>query len=258
MDDPFVTRPLFFVHVMKTAGTTVTAALRDAFPPEHIYPNPADDGDLLAAMVNIEALTTLSPERLARTRLFAGHFPLVAAEMLGIDTTTMTVLREPVARVVSHLRQLQQSAGAFRAFAKTLHGIEAPTFDQIYADPYLHDRFLSNHQCRVFGMTIEDEPRSYVMPLVVDRHRLEVAKAQLEQVDVLGLTERLDLFRDEVARRFGLVFDPGQARNAAPAEREHPSDGLLRRIEDDNQLDLELYAHASRLITPRDDGSARR
>ena len=42
-------RPLFFIHVMKSAGTTVTGAFRSALDAAAIYPNPDDDGDLLEA-----------------------------------------------------------------------------------------------------------------------------------------------------------------------------------------------------------------
>ena len=55
MAEPVLDKPLFFIHVMKTAGTTVTAAFRDAFGPGEIFPNADDDGDLLAAMTNVAA-----------------------------------------------------------------------------------------------------------------------------------------------------------------------------------------------------------
>lgn len=255
MPDSMDATPLFFIHVMKTAGTSVTAALRDALPADQIYPNPADDGDLLAAMVNIEALVGLSPERTARTRLYAGHFPFAATQMLPFETLSITVLREPVARVVSHLRQLQQSGGAFRTFAKTLDGVEQPTFEQVYADPFLHDRFFRNHQCRVFGMTLADEPRSYVMPLRMDDDRLEIAKQQIGEIDVLGVTEEFGRFCDEVERRCGIPLDGGRQRNASPTGGEQPSDSLLNRITEDNELDVALYEHATTLVAARQKGA---
>ena len=154
--------------------------------------------------------------------------------------------------MVSHLRQIQRSQGGFRRFAKTLRGIDHPSFDQIYADPYLHERFLSNHQCRVFGITIDDGPRNYVAPIDSTTTASRSRRSNSVRVDLIGLTDQFDAFRDELdaASVSSLATDRPATRDRNVGEQE-ASEELLARIEADNPLDLALYAHARRLVAER-------
>jgi hypothetical protein len=75
----------FFVHVMKTGGATLYERFSGNFGPGEVYPEPGIDPDMRKAYFRIDHLMGLPASRLARTRFFSGHFPLVAAEMLDVD-----------------------------------------------------------------------------------------------------------------------------------------------------------------------------
>src|SRR4051794_31249880 len=110
----------FFVHVHKTAGTSLFARLQRHFAPNEIYP---DDSDV-ASVAPGSPLPRLTPTllvshlveryRLRRDeiRVVAGHFPLQTTELLGDPFVTFTVLRDPVARTMSALRRLQERSPA--------------------------------------------------------------------------------------------------------------------------------------------------
>ena len=60
---------------------------------------------MLMANMELEYLTGLPASRRARIRVFCGHFPFVAVELLGEEVTTITILRDPVERTLSFLRR---------------------------------------------------------------------------------------------------------------------------------------------------------
>ena len=233
----------FFVHVMRTGGTTFEQQLRRGFPRAEVYPNPDLDfpgGDIMHHL-EISYLLGLPPERLDVIRLFYGHFPYVVTEMLGGDLVTVTVLRDPVERTISLLRVLREQREAWREL----------TLEQIYDDPNLFPRLVHNHQTKVFSITAPDRPRSYRDEIAGDAARLEIAKRNLARVDVVGLTEHYGEFLATLGDRFGWQLSEQARLNAAGGAPEE-SPALRRRIADDNAIDIELYDYARELHAARD------
>ena len=86
----------------------------------------------------------------------------------------------------------------------------------------------------------------------VDAARLAVAKENLAEVDIVGLTESYDDFLDEVEARFGWTVARDTRTNVTPASARRPvSQALRRRIAEDNATDVELYEHAKELVALR-------
>ncbi len=86
-----------FLHLEKTAGMSLVAALAEQFHPLQI------DDDLRRAFPP-HVLTPLPPFLLPRVRRCAlvwGHYDLPSLRRLGPDRFIFTVLREPAARIVS-------------------------------------------------------------------------------------------------------------------------------------------------------------
>jgi hypothetical protein len=229
----------FFVHIMKTGGTTFLQQLLRNFAPEEVYPNHELDFDAehFLKHLSVEYLLSLSEERRQTIRVYAGHFPYVATEMLDLDLVTLTVLREPVARAVSLLQQLKHNGPRH----------QLSTLDQIYADPLVFVRLASNHQTKIFCTRADDQPVNFRNEIEIDADRFALAKRNLAQVDVLGFTEQFDAFLDELERRFGWHFDRELRANSTSGIEDASSD-LRRRIAEDNQLDLELYEYARSLM----------
>lgn len=225
----------FFIHVMKTAGATFTSHISANFEPDDVYPHKRLDPDIHAARARIDYLTGLSPARRERIRIYRGHFPFVAAELLGMELVTITILRDPVDRTISYLKHCKRLNEQHRSLP----------LEAIYEDSFVFPTMISNHQAKLFALTPEDEPQSYLDVVEVDERRLEIAKANLERVDVIGLQERFPEFLEELARRYGWSF--GDVNDRHLSGKATISDAFRRRIAEDNAADLEFYAHARSL-----------
>ena len=121
--------------------------------------------------------------------------------------------------------------------------------EELYEDPHRFRHFVKDHQVKQFALAAEDEPRSYMDLLDVDAHRLELAKQNLERVDVLGLQDRFEEILGELRRRFSWKPAPIKDRNVTKPRK--TSRAFRERIAADNAADVEFYEHAVELYERR-------
>lgn len=242
-------RRFFFVHVHKAAGTSLLVRLRRQFGREPIYPNQSDID--AAARVGALALapTLLVSHLLERYRMrrdqievVAGHFPLRTPELLGDAFTTLTIVRDPVERILSSLRHHRQLTPEDRG----------RSLEELYEDPVRFEGMLHNHQVKVFSLTPDEIRRGDGVMANVGTFtptRLGDAKRGLETVDVLGLHDHVEAMCDELSARFGWhLGDDVHLNSTEPVDVPR---SLRRRIEDDNAMDAEFYDFARQLWTAR-------
>lgn len=187
------------------------------------------------------------------------HMPAWVAFQQYPTVPSITVLREPVGRTVSHLRQM-------RTF---LHqtGEQLRSLEELFDDPTYFDR-LSNYQTHVLSLSrdghgpevaLEDRDKldpEEVRPMVLSyfavslpvvepasRDSLAKAKESLNNFTLVGTTDRLVAFEKRVADLLEVPSRPIQRMNEA-TDNSKPSAALLRRIEEANRLDRELYEAA--------------
>lgn len=268
-------RGAFFVHIMKTGGVALTNALRRQLGPEAVYP-PVSEMGVRQAKVNTGHLLGLSAEQRQRYLGYSVHMPAWMAREVAPDFVTATILREPIARTLSHLNQISAVDWA------------PDRVEELWDDARWRHR-LADYQTRLF--TVDDDAdlergpngggtrrsrRQRQELLEVRRHftegsaesmdgllrpffatgvssdspprpnSLPEAVATLRGFDVVGITE--DLGR--VGRRLGQAMGaeplrPG--RDNVAAHRPSVPRSFLRRLEADLQMDLELYELACQL-----------
>ena len=222
----------FLVHMHKTAGTALYQRLKHQFPPEAIYPTFADQQANLATL-HVDLLRQRFNEHGDRLRVITGHFPLCTIELLGVPFVTMTVLRDPVERTLSALRDIRERDAAFRE--RSLEGI--------YADPVRFRCLIQNHMVKMLSITPGEMTDGFLTAIDLDDTHLERAKRNLvERIDVWGVQEHFEEFCAELVQLFGWHLGaPRFPNRSKPFEAD---DRLRARIAGDNQLDVELYRFA--------------
>jgi hypothetical protein len=237
--------------VLKTAGTDLFTRLGGDpdltvdhdydFAPSEIYPN-ATDGDVItiAPQLSIEQLLARWAVRGDEIRIVMGHFPLCTVDLLDAPFTTLTVLREPVARTLSFLRHHR----------KTIPADRTTSYEEIYDDDFRFRSLIQNHMVKMFSLSAEEMGMGGALTHVdFDRARLERAKARLATVDVVGVQEHFEDFTHQLEDQFGWTL--GAPLWANRTEPDQISDSLRARIAQDNALDAELYEFAVDLCQRR-------
>ena len=242
---------LIFLHVAKTGGLTLGGILNRQFAPEQILT--ADFGATESALgLWSDApfgarFASLSPEQQSNTAYLAGHFMFGVHRRFAKPARYITMLRNPVDRVVSSYYYL-------------LSRPEIPVHDTIVRNNLsLVDYIESgvgldphNYQTRVLaGLPEYDATWAETGSRVhVDASALETAKRNLvEHFALAGTTERFDDFLLALKVQHGwplerLLYTKENETQSRPSLRDLPP-AVIARIEEANQLDMALYQFVS-------------
>jgi hypothetical protein len=248
----------FFVHIMKTGGRTLVRHFRENFELDEIYPygkldvvrvgNRVDINE----QVDVSRLLAVPEERRRRVRVYSGHYPYVVCELLPLDLVTMTVLRDPVERTISMLRELGRTDSWTDPNASEPAPMAGLALEQVYEDPKVFEPLILNHQTKIFAMNPKDPLGTYMDVVRIDEARLGAAKDNLAKVDLIGSTENYGDFLHELSDRYGWRIQFGLRKNVTPTEGVEPvSKSFRSRIADDNAIDIEFYEYATNLIESR-------
>lgn len=232
----------FFIHVMKTAGGTFRNHLLANFPKDHVYPNWSLDRG--RANIEIASLVGLDDDRSENTVAYSGHFPYFATELVerrvGRPLTRITILREPVERTLSLLRDMR--------------GWNADTanrsLEDLYGDPILNPLFVADHQAKIFSLGADDGAETYQHVIDVDDERLAIAKERLHHIDFLGVQEEFDRFLATIRAELGWRIGDAPDRHVSQHDAE-VRPGFRDRIAEDNPADIEFYRYALTLVHER-------
>ena len=219
--------PLMFLHIPRTAGFTLKAMLESTFGSRrslldaHYYDSTKMDMRQYAFIEGHFQTSYLA-------RVFGPHW----------HPNGMTILREPVARVVSQARHIR-SLPNHRHQALFQEGANDPTtlFENVPE--------LNNLQTRMLAQRFDRKP-------TVDDSALPVAMATLDEL-AFGLTER---FNDSItlfAERYDLEVPRFGIRNASPSDGDEDlrTDAFRAAALAANDLDVRLYRHATDLFASR-------
>ena len=219
---------LIFLHIPKTAGTTLNRIIERQYSPFAIFTM-----DPYRIRATPERFKRLSEERRRRLQVVRGHMFYGIHEFLPQGATYITILRDPVARLLSsYYFVLRRPLNPLhRKVKRERLGIE----DCLRLFPQRH-----NLQCRLIA-GVKDTA-------IAGERLLDMAKEHLiKSFSVVGISERFEESLMLMAKTFDWEI-PFYKNCKVSKTRPQIGPGTVEMIRDHNRLDVELYEFAKGLF----------
>lgn len=222
----------FFIHIPKTCGTSFRFMLYNQFHQKVIFPNLKELKQNRGKYPKWKDLMARKEDFKNHTKLLMGHYPYIVGERIfRKPVSCITFLRDPIKRTISNIQHMQRKNPSFEdaSFIEVLDKMED-------VQSNLQTRFLS------------DLPNKRPP----ENDRLEEAKRNLYNMSFFGIAERfsdsIELIESTFNWNLGEPLKLNQKKKGAhsPMSKE-----LINRIEEINQLDIELYEYACELFEKR-------
>jgi len=229
---------LIFLHIPKTAGSTLHGIIERQYPSGVLY---TPDG--VDHVGEARRLRELAESEFSRIRVVKGHMGFFGwHECLQAPTSYVTLLRDPVERIISH-------------YYYVLRSPSHPTYERVTSErlslaEYVETRLTfetSNLQTRILSGTTSRRE-------ALDRGHLGRARTNLARHFALaGLTERFDETVMLLRREFGWSMPFYRRRRVTRRRptREQVGRETVECIAAHNALDSELYEYATELFEER-------
>lgn len=211
-------RTVIFLHLPKAAGSTLNRVIAQQYVPAEIYKTAGK------AMPVLGAELAAAPQ----VRLIAGHVGFGVHTLITRPFTYITVLRDPVERMISHYHYARKLK-SHPLHAEIANGLSLRDAARRLAN--LQTRYLADESVRGTSET-------------ADRETLESAKENVgRHFAVAGLAERFDETLLLLHRHLGWKIRPVANSNVTrgrPRQKAHDA-GDLQLLREMNALDCELH-----------------
>ncbi|MGI8890090.1 MAG: sulfotransferase family 2 domain-containing protein [Chthoniobacterales bacterium] len=212
---------LIFLHIPKTAGTTLNRIIEWQYSPLSIFTI-----DPYRIRATTERLRALPEARRRKLRMVRGHLHYGVHEYLPQGASYFTLLREPVARALSAYYFILRRP--FNPLHRKLKKEQLSVEDCVREFPE-----RQNMQCRFIG-GVPSGP-------TVDERLLDRAKERLRKsFSVVGISERFEESLMLMATTFGWEI-PFYENWKVAKSRPEMDPRVAEVIREHNQFDLQLY-----------------
>ncbi len=223
-------RKTIFIHIPKTAGMSMRETVRRVYPRGRcVFIYDLDPAHINALREDVQAAEAVY-----------GHVSFGIHEIFGIEARYVTVLREPVDRVVSFFRhQANHDDNEYHRLIA-----QGMTLKDLLRGEHCHQ--VNNHMVRILSGHPDAGNTS-------DRGLLDRAQANLDtQFDAVGITERMDESVALIGSALGWPRKFSVPRiNVDPQPRGFVLDDDTRaEVARYNALDIELYERVVRQHFP--------
>ncbi|HIK10103.1 MAG TPA: sulfotransferase family 2 domain-containing protein [Oscillatoriaceae cyanobacterium M33_DOE_052] len=228
--------PLIFVHIPKAAGTTLHQIIERQYP-KHLTCT-LDGTNPEAA---IEQFKQLPEAQRMKIKVLKGHMPFGLHQFLSEPCTYITMLRDPVERVISHY---------YYVLRKPNH--------------YLHEKITSQNMTLLdyvnSGISTELNNGQAILLSGIDKRSgnlaersdeiLEKSRQNLEQMAVVGIMEQFDETLILLQKTFGWknIFYVKEKVTKNKPMKDSLSLETIQAIENQNYIDVKIYQHAQQLF----------
>ena len=222
---------LIFLHLPKTGGRTLSRIIEHQYGSNTIL-------DLYQSSFG-EELATLPQRQLNHLRAIRGHFYFGAHTFLSRPSTYITILRDPIDRVISHYYFVQRDPTHYLYRSSQEMSLRDYVITCNLAEP-------NNDQTRLLAGKDHASRSGACSP-----EMLAAAKRNLrDHFAVVGLTEEFDRSLILIRRVLGWrhPFYMRQNVSSFRPRKEDIPDETLRVIQAYNELDCELYRYGKELF----------
>ena len=218
---------VIFLHIPKAGGTTLYSVLERQYGAAEI---------LTLHDYEIPEIQRLSPEQQKRIKLIRGHFWYGVHRHFQEECTYITLLRDPVERIISHYFYIKTDPRHY------LYG-KIQDLNLSLADYAMSDLSgeLDNGQLRLISG--EEPPLGYCTEDMLTKAKVNIE----EHFSVVGLTERFDASVALMKIRLGWprsIHYTKRNVSSAGARKEDLWAKLRMEIRERNWLDYKLYEWA--------------
>ncbi len=251
-----VEQKLAFLHLPKTGGTTLHHLLVQHFERDDICPE------------RFNGLRHYTAGELARYRYFSGHFDLPSVRLIPGRKMVITMLREPVARLISlyYFQRAHKIEVIERNNLELARLANKYSMADFFRAEEVRSHFAINNamtraltQC-LEGSRWEAKASSSVAD---DKLPLNVALKELKALDAFGIMERYD---DSMALIFSTIGLPLPAKiekkqvlsviverepGLHKIDKEPVTNETMKLISDLVKTDMKLYHQASKIFEKR-------
>ncbi|MGB6463783.1 MAG: sulfotransferase family 2 domain-containing protein [Nitrosotalea sp.] len=247
---------MYFLHIPKTAGTTLTAIIDNNFDLNSIYPEQV-----------WQKLLLNKPKSFSEYKLIRGHFGYSLCKILPKKPVCITMIRDPVERTISfyhHMRTDPLTNNWVKDFISKENGLESLISNSDKR------RVFANEQTRHLGLELDvfsltesldkSELENFFYESsseftdISDNRLLDIAKKHLSEFKFFGFTERFEESLMLLCYTFGWRPIRQVWKEMILPNRPHRnefSDETINMISECTKLDSELYRYAAELFESR-------
>lgn len=224
---------LIFFHVPKAAGTTFREMLRLEISASKVLNLQGSGG-----------ISFMTDDDLNSMDLISGHVGIDLLKRIHRPHVSITILRDPVSRVVSQYRYIRAQAKEGRRYYFSSNRWLTLSLSDVLRDedPFIESTFR-NTQAWFFT---SDWPATSRDRSLCDQDVLDRAKENIERLDYFGIVEDLDLSYRAMNRKFHWALVNNAWLNRSEGDELEMTSELVEQIQSENRLDVELYAWAKK------------